>query len=431
MLGGHPGGVSHPVGQLRLSWFTRFCVWLGRVAGAVSRRAGRGQGGTLPGRVVLRLRPQALAELAVGRQVVMVSGTNGKSTTTRLLAAALASQGPLVTNLGGANLMSGLVTALLPPAPAAVLAVLEVDELALPAALESTDAGVVVLLNLSRDQLDRVHEVGSHVGRWSRALQSAAGVQVVANADDPLVTLAVLSADPDGRRTTWVGVGSPWRQDFPLCPRCGAAWDGRAEAWLCSQCGLGRPRTQWCLLDGDQVQVPGGRRYHLELALPGRASAANAVMAVVTAAVLGVAVDVSLEQMRQVQDVDGRYLVVEVQGRPVRLLLAKNPAGWLEILDQTAAGQDALLLGVNARTADGADPSWLWDVPFETLAGRTVVVFGERAADLSARLHYAEVPHLLARTVSEALTLVPERAVVVAANYTAFTATRSVLRDAS
>ena len=327
--------------------------------------------------------------------------------------------------------MSGLVTALLPPAPAAVLAVLEVDELALPAALESTDAGVVLLLNLSRDQLDRVHEVGSHVGRWSRALQAAAGVHVVANADDPLVTLAVLSADPDGRRTTWVGVGSPWRRDFPLCPRCGATWDVRTEPWLCSDCGLGRPQTQWDLLDGDRVQVPGGRRYDLELALPGRASAANAVMAVAAAAVLGVDADVSLERMRQVQDVDGRYLVVEVQGRPVRLLLAKNPAGWLEVLDQTSAGQEALLLGVNARTADGADPSWRWAVPFETLAGRTVVAFGERAADLSARLHYAEVPHLLAGTVSDALTLVPDRDVVVAANYTAFTTIRSVLRDAS
>ena len=414
-------------GPLPLSWWTRVVISVAGLVGALSRATGRGRGGTLPGRVVLRLRPQVLRELASGRTVALVSGTNGKSTTTRLLSAALAPSGPVATNGDGSNLAQGLVGALMGAGRQAGTAVLEVDEMALPAALSATRADVVVLLNLSRDQLDRVEEVASHVSRWSTALREAPRVTVVANADDPLVVAAVLGGEVDDDRRVWVAAGAPWRGDAASCPRCGFAWDQAAARWRCAACGLAQPAASWALV-GDRLVGPDGLDLPLDLALPGRASAADAVLAAAAADLLGVPGTASVPLMRDVQDVDGRYLTVTTGARTTRLLLAKNPAGWLEVIDQLSSGDEALLLGVNARTADGLDPSWLWDVPFERLRGRRVVAFGERALDLAVRLDYAGVAHEITGDVDRALQAVPDDRVVVAANYTAFVHARTVLR---
>lgn len=417
--------------QAPLSPVLRTCVLLVRLLGRLSRMSGRGSGGTLPGKILLRLRPTALAELTAGRQVVLVSGTNGKSTTTRLLTAALSSGGQVVSNTQGANLLAGLVTAVLGPADRGAPAVLETDELVVPAALAATHAEILILLNLSRDQLDRVQEVSSHVARWSAALREAPWVHVVANSDDPLVVTAVLQGQVSPARCTWVRAGSPWQRDASLCPRCGQAWDPTAPSWRCSACGLSSPDATWALVADDQMTSPGGELTVLDLALPGRASASDAVMAAAAAHLLHVPAAAATARMRAVQDIDGRYLTVQVGGRSVRLLLAKNPAGWLEVLDQVEHGSEVLLLGVNARIADGTDPSWIWDVPFERLAGRQVVVFGERALDISARLFYAEIAHEVVTDVGSALELAAGQPVVVAANYTAFVQARTVLRAAA
>jgi UDP-N-acetylmuramyl tripeptide synthase len=135
-----------------------------------------------------------------------------------------------------------------------------------------------------------------------------------------------------------------------------------------------------------------------------------------------------MEQFATVRDVDGRYQTTIVRGQPVQLLLAKNPAGWLEILDQLDATTGSLLVGVNARRADGMDPSWLWDVPFERMRGRRVIAFGDRWSDLSVRLHYADVKHDVADDVERALELAPAGPACIAANYTAFIEARGVLR---
>lgn len=413
----------------RVSALDRAGFVLGRTAGAISRATGQGAGGTLPGRVVLALRPHALRSLSMHRQVILVSGTNGKSTTTRLLASALAALGPVVSNADGANLSTGLVAALMSDAGGTATAALEVDELALPAALAQTRAMVVVLLNLSRDQLDRVEEVASHVDRWATALQAAPQARIVANADDPLVVAAVHRGRPDDRAVTWVGAGSPWRADACLCPECGAAWSLIREPWGCDDCGLRPPAYAWELGPDRDLIDAAGTRLPLHLSLPGRASAANAAMAAAAAAVLGVPAEQSVERFRTVRDVDGRYQRIALDGREVQLLLAKNPAGWLEVLSQLAATSSGLLLGINAKAADGVDPSWIWDVPFEQLRGRQVVVFGERALDLSVRLEYAEVPHTVRTDVLGALASMPGMPVQLAANYTAFVAARSVLRS--
>ena len=406
-------------------------VYVGRLAGFASRLLGYGQGGTLPGRVALALAPDALRRLAQGRRIVLVSGTNGKSTTTKLLSTAMSATGRVITNPDGSNLVAGLTTALLLERSAPFdVAVLEVDEVALPAALVATSADVLCLLNLSRDQLDRMGEVASHVPRWSRAIAGATQTTVVANADDPLVVAAVLGARPAAEDVVWVAVGQPWRLDFPVCPRCSEAWRTTPTTWSCASCGLARPQPMWSL-DGKALQQTGGARYDLSLRLTGRANAANAAIAAVAAGVMHVPVQVGLDKMRTVSQIDGRNLVAQVGAATVRLVLAKNPAGWLEALGELPQDASPVIVAINAQPADGRDPSWLWDVPFEVLRGRTVIACGERAADLAVRLRYAEVEHQLERDLDRALALLPAGPGSLLANYTSFVKARTSLQRVS
>lgn len=409
----------------------RAAFGVGRAAGRLSRLTGRGRGGTIPGRVALQLRPDALEVLTRGRAVLLVTGTNGKSTTTSLLAASAGVQGPVVTNADGANLHAGLVTALLPPTSATATAVLEVDEVVLPLAVRQARPRAVVLLNLSRDQLDRSAEVALHVARWSAVLGVDSVPTVVANGADPLVVQAVRAARPDEHGVVWVDAGAPWRGDVPLCPACGAMWDPERTPWACDRCGAAMPACAWRLDGTGTVVDPGGTAHALGLGLPGRAVAANAAMALAAVSVLGVPVPAALERCRTVRQVDGRYLDRQVDGRQVRLLLAKNPAGWLEVLENVDSTRGTVVLALNARTADGTDPSWLWDVPFERLQGREVVVCGERRLDLSVRLHYGGVPHRTVPDTPAALDATRGEDVVVAATYTAFVAARAVLTGAA
>lgn len=430
MITAHLGAVRP--GAPAASRRTSAAYLLGVTAGALSRVTGSGSGGTLPGRLVLGLAPDALERLATGRQILVVSGTNGKTTTTRFLAAALAAQGTVLTNSDGANQASGLVSTLLRGRrdPGAC-AVLEIDEMSLPAALAQLAPAVAVLLNLTRDQLDRTGEVAAHVVRWQRALAPATGTVVVANADDPLVTAAVLGARPDGQRVLWVGAGQPWRADCALCPVCRSPWATTADAstagpWACGSCGFARPATTWSV-EGDTVVAPDQPAAAAELRLPGRANVSNAAMAAAAAAQFGVALHTALAQMRTVVDVGGRYLRAEHHGASVRLLLAKNPAGWAEALTHLGDASSPVVIAVNARIADGTDTSWLWDVPFERLRGRRVVVSGERAADASVRLLYAGVEHTTSREALDDIRGADAPAWDVIANYTAFTRVRAQL----
>ena len=343
------------------------------------------------GRLTLAIDPRALERLAAGQVVALVTGTNGKTTTTRLLTAAMGTQGPVSTNAAGANLVSGLVSALARH-PAGSAAVLEVDEGLLPQAIAAVHPVVVVLLNLSRDQLDRTGEVRMHAQRWRAALEGSPAAHVVANVDDPLVTWAARAA----AAVTWVGTGQRWRLDAASCPQCGAriVWaPPPGDGWACSACDLRRPEPDmW--LDGDTLVFADGRRLQVQLTLPGWANRANAAMAVAGAVAAGADAEASLRAMTGVADVAGRYQVVAIGGGVrARLLLAKNPAGWAEALDLLRPGPLPVVVGINARIQDGRDPSWLWDVPFERLRGRFVVATGERGRDLAVRLHYAEVEH--------------------------------------
>jgi lipid II isoglutaminyl synthase (glutamine-hydrolysing) len=400
----------------------RLATAVGGAAGRVSRLSGRGDGSVIGGVVGLRMEPDLLRLLATGREIVLVTGTNGKTTTTRLITAALGVLGmEVASNAFGANMEAGLASAL-GQARGALFGVLEVDERYLPAMIDVTTPRVVTLLNLSRDQMDRAAEIWLVARRWREALANTPDCQVVANADDPLIAWAAGGA----KRVTWVAAGQRWREDSWCCPDCGSHLLRDEIDWRCGECSFARPSTRW-VLDEESVIDTRGRVRELSLTLPGRANRANAVVALAVADLFGVDMDQALPRLREVSSVAGRYTQLERDGRRLRLLLAKNPAGWLEAFDVLAPAPTPVLLAVNARVPDGKDTSWLWDVDYRLLRGRRVLVAGERRIDLAVRLEADEVDFELTDGVDDAIQRVPPGPLDVIANYTAFQQIRTAL----
>jgi UDP-N-acetylmuramyl tripeptide synthase len=197
-----------------------------------------------------------------------------------------------------------------------------------------------------------------------------------------------------------------------------------AGDWWCTGCSLRRPRPQW-RVDDDAVIAPDGHRHPVHLALPGRVNRANAATALAVAAHFGVDPARAAPHLSEVASIAGRYAQVERDGRAIRLLLAKNPAGWLEAFDMA---EDApTLLSINSRDPDGLDTSWLYDVDFSPLTGRRVLITGERAYDLAVRLEVNDVAFTYVRGFAEALAAVPPGRLEVIANYTAFQDIRAEL----
>jgi lipid II isoglutaminyl synthase (glutamine-hydrolysing) len=271
----------------------RLATSISGAASRVSRLTGRGDGSVIGGVLGLRVEPDLLRLLAEDRQVVLVTGTNGKTTTTRLISAALGALGQEVaSNAFGANMEAGLASAL-GRAQDAPYAALEVDERYLPAVIEATKPRVVVLLNLSRDQMDRAAEIWLTARRWRKALTEAEGCQVVANADDPLVAWAASQAP----RVTWVAAGQRWHEDSWCCPDCGSHLRRDELGWRCGECRFARPPTRWVLSDHSVIDEVGQVR-ELDLALPGRANRSNGVVALAVGAFFGVPVEQALPHLR-------------------------------------------------------------------------------------------------------------------------------------
>lgn len=405
-------------------WRTRLAVGVGRTVAGASRLVHFGTGSVIGGRAALAVDPHLLERLTAAREVAVVSATNGKTTTTRLLSAALGADRAVVSNSLGANMTPGIVAAL-GPADATATAVLEVDERWLEPVLAQTGAATVLLLNLSRDQLDRTQEVRKLAERWHRALTATPPARVVANADDPLVTWAAAAAPT----VVWVATGQEWTADAAGCPNCSGRIAFEPGSWRCTDCDLQRPEPDVTVAatdTGARVHLPSGE-VDVPLALPGRVNRVNTAFVLAAAVAMGAEPARAAAALGGVTEIAGRYRVATVGGVPVRLLLAKNPAGWHEALELLTPPPAPVVVAINARIADGHDPSWLWDVPYERLAGRFVVAIGERRHDLAVRLRYADVDHAVADSLADAVAVVahhpshrPGQVVDVAANYTAF-----------
>ena len=396
-----------------------------RLVGRLSRAAGRGGGTTLPGKLVWKLDPTAVDALAerLDQGVVLVSATNGKTTTTAMASSILAPTRRLAWNNSGANLASGITSTLL-DADGADLGLLEVDEFALPEVIRRTHPRVVCLGNLFRDQLDRYGELEHIAERWREAVAGLAPeATLVANADDPLV-----AALAEGRESTLLfGVDDPRRariglqhaSDSKYCIRCGhpyrydAAYVGHLGAYRCEACGHARPPLDVAAreiepdgLDGVsfELHAPGGS-LRVRLAVPGLYNVYNALEAASLALSLGVALDDIVAGLERFRAAFGRFERFSVGDRGFLLLLVKNPAGANEALRTLEEGgvPPVLVVALNDRIADGRDVSWIWDVDFEPVleGAERIVVSGERAAELALRFTYAGFPR-------ERLELVPD-----------------------
>jgi UDP-N-acetylmuramyl tripeptide synthase len=221
-----------------------------------------------------------------------------------------------------------------------------------------------------------------------------------------------------------VASGQRWHDDSWVCPACGSHIVRAGGDWHCAGCDLRRPAPQWTV-DEDAIVDPAGMRHPIALQLPGRVNRANAATALAVAAQFGVDPAKAAPLLGQVASIAGRYATVERDGRTVRLLLAKNPAGWLEAFDM--AERAPTLLAINARDPDGLDTSWLYDVDFSPLHGRKVLITGDRAMDLAVRLEVNEIPFEHVTSFNRALAAVPPGRLEVIANYTAFQDIRAEL----
>lgn len=404
-----------------------------------SRKSGRGAGGMIGGLVAQKIDPHILASLGQGRPAAIVTGTNGKSTTTRMLATAMRAAGRTVaTNDGGDNMDAGVISALL-ATPNADSLVLEVDELHVPHIARDLKPEVIVLLNLSRDQLDRVGEINKIEAALRSAVDENPQAVVIANCDDPLIA----SAAWDAKQVVWVSAGGGWTNDATSSPRTGGPIIHDGDNWyavkpLPDGSEFHRPTPEFSIIS-DGVITPAGETLPLNLTLPGNANRGNATLAIAGAVALGADINTALTATETVDNVAGRYSTMIVRDKngaekQVRMLLAKNPAGWQEALSMVDRTADAVVIAVNGHVADGEDLSWLWDVRFEDFDGMEVVASGERGTDLAVRLLYAEID---ARLVADPLTAIRSCGVSqgasesatrvdVIANYTAF---RDLKRD--
>ena len=387
-----------------------------RGAGRLSQKLGRGGGTTIPGLLLNRLRPEATAEMArsVSGGVILVSGTNGKTTTARLVRAALDANGArVVANTAGSNLERGVATALL-NAEGAEMALFEVDEAALPGLMAQTRPRVVTLMNLFRDQLDRYGELEHLVDRWREAVAALDPATVVIyNADDPAVA-EIAAQHPNtvsyGIQDPRVGRDClPHASDTTDCRRCGAPlhYDmvtiAHLGRWSCPECGLTRPqpdvgatRVELHGLDGQRLSIatPQGP-IELSLRLPGMHNSYNALAATATSVALDLAPEAIGPALAKREAAFGRAERTQIGNVKVTTLLAKNPAGANENI-RTMLLEDHplhLLVLLNDRTADGQDVSWIWDVDYELLldSGRlaSLTLGGDRGYDMALRFRYA------------------------------------------
>jgi len=441
-------------------------VALSRALGAASRASGRGGGTTLPGRVLLRLEPEAIAKLGAGldRGTTIVSATNGKTTTAGMIAAILAADGrEPVHNRAGSNMTWGVATALLEQRGQEGL--FEVDEAWLPRVTEQLEPSLIVLGNLFRDQLDRYGEMEALADEWARTVAARDGrTEFALNADDPLI--ADLGRDPEGRRRDGVlyfGIEDNSQAldelqhafDAKHCRRCGhpyayeRAFVGHLGHYSCPNCGAERPRPDVAAteielrgMNGSRSRVrhPSGE-FELELPVPGLYNVYNALAAIAAGLRLGVEPATIASALGEMKAAFGRVETIEVGGAAVSILLIKNPAGANEVLRtlRLEAGEEGidLWIALNDRIADGRDVSWIWDADFELLgtAVRRVLCAGTRAPEMALRLQYAGWP-LEAIEVEPEIEASLDRAVANASGrlfalptYTALLELRKLLAD--
>ncbi|MDD4170175.1 MAG: MurT ligase domain-containing protein [Desulfotomaculaceae bacterium] len=396
----------------------------GKVAYWLSRFRGY-QGSSLPGKAARRLYSGTLHDLAkkVRKGIIVISGTNGKTTTGNMVAEILMDAGySIVANREGANMIAGVTTSFVMSAALwgsidCDYAVLEVDEASMPLVLAEVTPVVIVLTNFFRDQLDRYWELDKVVGVIRDAIKICKKTTLILNADDPLVAQFPITT---GLRSLFFGLGrqesstsaSSQTRESKFCPICGTAltYDyfhyGQLGDYHCPGCGFTRPSPQ---LEAVELNVvPGGTRCRIfyeqqavELVIPtqGVYNIYNALAAFLTGLHLGINTQSILSSLGRHQSVTGRMELFTHLGKPVYLCLVKNPTGFNQGIATLCAAEGIknVFIIINDSEADGRDISWLWDVDFESLGAdhrpyQCLICSGQRGEEMALRLKYAGVP---------------------------------------
>ena len=395
-----------------------------KAAASLSRMFGRGGGGALPGVVAERLDPHLAGKLAaqLAGGVIVVTGTNGKTTTTKLIAELLAAQGvKVVTNSSGSNLKRGVTSALIAAADlrgkiTATVGLFEVDEASLRRVTPEIKPDHIVVTNLFRDQLDRYGELDTTAGLIGEGI-AATEAKLYLNADDPLVaSLAKYAKRPadvhyfgiEGLPVNAIGTHQT-ATDSDRCPIChtrlafSRVFYGHVGHYRCPTGDFARPVPEVVITNVEEadrsgskfVLALGGKRSNFTFPLPGTYNLYNALAAASLGHGLGMEVGVLQATLAATRAAFGRVEQIEIGGRTLCLLLIKNPAGFMQVLQTFVIGRQAVrvMFVINDLAADGRDVSWLWDVPLEALAGFKpfALTGGLRGGDMAVRLKYAGV----------------------------------------
>ena len=432
---------------------------------AALRMTGRG-GTALPGKAARVFAKDILEVTSAGMEIIVVTGTNGKTTTSRMLEHALTASGhPCLANKSGANLLSGVTAEISCNAtwlgkPRTHYAVIECDEGALKQVVPLIHPKVIVVTNLFRDQLDRYGEVTHTVEQIRMGIRQVPETVLCLNADDSLVASL---ADGVPNPVVWFGLDTPVGEqkdaaisDAKYCIKCGTAYQYHYHTYAhlgdfyCTKCGYHRQPTFVAVTAIDKIASDGSRvrlrlgdeTQEVQIGLPAVYNIYNAAAAVCAYTSFGLPAGEILNSLSDVHSSFGRMETFRVGEQKAQMILVKNPAGCNQALAYVASLEEDfnLMFCLNDRTADGHDISWIWDADYEQIAEdahvQRIYVSGDRAEDMQLRLKYAGIPEnkmVLCKENDDLLKVMQESSLpsFILPNYTSMLALRKVLSDAT
>lgn len=430
-------------------------VWAAKAAGFICKKMGR-QGVTWAGKIALKIYPPVLRELAseVQRDIFVVCGTNGKTTTNNMLCAALEAEGQkVICNHTGSNMLNGVVAAFVLGAKLnghmdADYACIEADEASTKYIFPEIRPDYMVMTNLFRDQLDRYGEIDITMNILETMIKTVPDMKVIVNGDDALS--AYLAMD-SGNPCVFYGISQPVMKNDTneiregrFCKKCGEKLQysfyhySQLGDYVCPKCGFKRPEPDF---DAEDVQVGDRLSFRVENRLisanyKGFYNVYNILAAYAGVRTAGFSAEHFTDMLKKFNPENGRMEQFRIQGTGVTLNLAKNPAGFnqnISAVMQDTAPKD-VIIAINDNAQDGIDISWLWDVDFDLFGGesiRSITVSGIRCQDMRLRLKYVDIPSVLEPDVEKAIR---DRVkdgtgnLYVLVNYTALFATRNILK---
>lgn len=373
-------------------------IILGKIIILLSKAFNLGNGSTWPGHLALNTNKNFIKDITRKNRhltAVLIAGTNGKTTTGKLIRTILETSGMKVfQNESGANLLNGIASTLILYSNfmgklSYDYAIFEVDEGNLPLILGEITPEYIVILNLFRDQLDRYGEVNTIISKWKKALaRIPSETTLILNADDPQI--AFLGGNTEAK-TLYFGLESSntktdleHASDSTHCPKCGYkltyknVYFSHLGVWVCDKCANKRPTPDLC-------KYP-------DYPLLGTYNKYNTLAAVLTAKSLGISQDIISKALKSFTPAFGRQELIKFNGKKAQVYLSKNPASFNQSLQTVREiGGKNILLVLNDRIPDGLDVSWIWDVDFEKFVKsfKSIFISGDRAYDMGLRLKYA------------------------------------------